>query len=208
MPKVIYSGSVPDRSLTVLADGVKVQRLRHVRLSADYLQSLFPSPFCLRIWNPPEETQHLLRRTRELTVSHQGTLLAKGDVTEVYREVVPEGILLSVTFCLGASFWDLYISASLSPGMSAAGAVSTLLAMAGSPFRLLSAPPRNPGCARPQAFCGRLAPIVQSLLLSCGATPYLLPSGIALRPSSSMPRQIVIDMDSISGPWIREEIEV
>ena len=206
MAKVIYSGQVPDRSLTVIADGVEVKGLRHVRLTADYMESLFPAPYCLRIWNPKDEVVYRMKRTKEIEVCHQETLLAKGEVTEVFREVVPEGVLLSVTFCLGKKLWEKYVSVSLSGGMSAVGTIQTLLAMAGGGVKLLARPKRDPGCARPQAFCGRLGRIVEGLLLACGTTGYLVPAGIAVRDVEEMSREVIVDMDSIDGPWVNEVI--
>ena len=203
---IVKTGQVPDRTMKVLADGAEVKGLRHVRLTADYMQTLFPAPYCLRIWNPTDEIVNRMMQAKKIEVSHEGELLAVGDAVEVYREVVPEGILLSVTFCLGAKFWEKYVCIALGEGMSAVGTVQILLSVGGSEFGLLSRPKRNPGFSRPQAFCGRLGNYVISLLAACGAAPYLVPAGIALRDSTEMAKEVVIDMDSIDGPWKNEVI--
>lgn len=208
MAKISYAGTVPDRALSIVADGVAVKEVRHVRLKADYLQSMFPAPYNLLIWNPTKSVEYQLKQTKHLEVSHDMTLLASGDVTEVFREVVPEGVLLTVVFCLGKDIWERYVSATLGKGLSAFSTVNALLSIGGSRMRLLSSPRRNPGFVRNQSFCGRMANYVISLLSACGSAPYLVPAGIALRNGDEMPKEVVIDMDSISGPWVNEEIEV
>ena len=194
-----------NRSLTVLVDQEEIVGLDHVRLSSRYSQSLFPYPFFLRIWNAPESVFHRLQRAKHIQVQHEETVLAVGDLVEVTREVVPEGNLITVTFALGYHFWSSWVSLSVAAGATAADTVRQLLSAAGSSFQLLTDPPHNPTFPRAQTFFGSLPEAISSVLSACEVKPYLLPAGIALLPAEAPITETVLDLDSVSGPWILEE---
>ena len=193
-----------NRSLIVLADQKEIAGLDHVRLSSRYSQSLFPYPFFLRIWNASESVFHRLQRTKDLQILHDETVLAAGDLVEVTREVVPEGNLITVTFALGYHFWSSWVSLSVAAGATAADTVRQLLSAAGSSFQLLTVPPHNPTFSRPQTFFGSLPEAVSSVLSACGVRPYLVPPGIALQPVEAPITETILDLDSVSGPWVTE----
>ena len=197
----------PDRSFTVLADGRPVQVAhRHLRLTGRHTPTLFPDLFLLRCRNLSEPESWQLRNSRFLSVSHGETLLACGEIADITQETTDEGDLLTVSFAPGLSFRAAGVSLSVPAGVTAADTVRMLLAAAGSDMRLLNDPDPNPVFSRPQAFHGRLPEAVETVLSACGAVPYLVPSGIALCPASAVPAEVYIDMDTVSGPWIREEM--
>ncbi|MBQ6382039.1 MAG: hypothetical protein IJJ42_00375 [Clostridia bacterium] len=197
----------PDRSFTVLADSLPVSTPgAHLRLTGRHTQSLYPDLFLLRFWNPSDAAAWQLRNAHFLEVSHGETLLASGEIAEITQETAAEGELLTVSFAPGLSFRSAGVSLSVPAGVNAADTVRMLLAAAGSPARLLNDPGPNPVFARPQAFHGRLSEAVEAVLSACGAVPYLVPAGIAVCPASAVPAGLYIDMDTVSGPWIREEM--
>lgn len=200
--------SDPDRSFSVLADSLPVSTPgAHLRLTGHHTQSLYPDLFVLRFWNPSEAALWQLRNSHFLEVSHGETLLASGEITEITQESTEEGELLTVSFALGLSFRSAGVSLSVPAGVTAADTVRQLLSAAGSSFQLLTDPDPNPVFARSQAFHGRLPEAVEAVLSACSTVPYLVPSGIALRPAAAAPVDIYIDMDSVSGPWVRETLQ-
>ena len=197
----------PDRSLSVLADGRPVPVSGcHLRLTGHHTQTLFPDLFVFRFWNPSDAALWQLRNAHFLEVSHGETPLASGEIADLTQETTPEGELLTVSFALGLSFRASFVSLSVPAGVTVADTVRMLLSAAGSPFQLLNKPEPNPVFARPQAFHGRLSDAIEGVLSACDAVPYLVSSGIALRPASAAPVNVYIDMDTVSGPWIREEM--
>ena len=196
-----------DRGFVILADSQPVPAAGfHLRLTGHHTQSLFPDLFILRFWNPSEAVLWQLRNAHFLEVSHGETLMASGEIADITRETAPEGELLTVSFALGLSFRTSFVSLSVPAGVTAADTVRMLLSAAGSTFQLLNKPEPNPVFARPQAFHGRLSDAIENVLSACDTVPYLTPSGIALRPASAAPVNVYIDMDTVSGPWIREEM--
>ena len=190
-----------DRTLTVLADGEEIAGLPHVRLTARYGQSLYPYPFFLRIWNAAETVYHRMKRAKTILVLHGETVLAAGDFADVTREVVEEGNLITVTFALGFHFWNSWVSLSVDGGATAGDTVRQLLAAAGSDMQLLTEPEDNASFSRSQTFFGRLPEAIADVLSACGVRPYLVPSGIALKPAEKPETETVLELDSVAGPW-------
>ena len=190
-----------DRTLTVLADGEEIMGLPHIRLSARYGQSLYPYPFFLRVWNAPETVYHRLERAKTILVLHGETVLAAGDSVDVTREIVEEGNLITVTFALGFHFWNSWVSLSVEAGATVADTVRQLLVAAGSDKQLLTEPKNNAVFSRPQTFFGRLPEAIADVLSACGVRPYLVPSGIALKPADKLEAETVLELDSVAGPW-------
>lgn len=197
-----------DRGFVILADSQPVPAAGfHLRLTGHHTQSLFPDLFVLRFWNPSEAVHWQLRNAHFLEVSHGETLLASGEIADITQETAPEGELLTVSFALGLSFRASFVSLSVPAGVTAADTVRLLLSAAASSFQLLTDPDPNPVFTRPQAFHGRLTDTIEDVLSACDAVPYLVPSGIALRTRAAAPVDIYIDMDTVSGPWIRETLQ-
>ena len=190
-----------DRTLIVLADGEEIMGLPHVRLTARYVQSLYPYPFFLRIWNASETVYHRLERAKTILVLHGETVLAAGNFVDVMREVVDEGSLITVTFALGFHFWNSWVSLSVGAGATAADTVRQLLAAAGSDMQLLTEPEDNASFSRSQTFFGRLPEAIADVLSACGVRPYLVPAGIALKPADEPEAETMLELDSVAGPW-------
>lgn len=200
--------SDPDRSFIILADSQPVSTAgAHLRLTGHHTQSLYPDLFVLRFWNPSDSAAWQLHNSHFLEVSHGETLLASGEIADITQETTAEGELLTVSFALGLSFRSAGVSLAVPAGVTAADTVRQLLSAAGSSFRLLSDPVSNSVFTRPQAFHGRLPDAIEAVLSSCGAVPYLVPAGIALRPAAAAPVDVYIDMDTVSGPWVSESLQ-
>jgi hypothetical protein len=198
----------PDRSFTVLADGLPVSTPgAHLRLTGHHTQSLYPDLFLLRFRNPSDAAAWQLLNSHFLEVSHGETLLASGEIADITQETTEEGELMTVSFALGLSFRSAGVSLSVPAGVTAADTARHLLSAAGSSFQLLTDPDPNPVFARPQAFHGRLPDAIDAVLSACGFVPYLIPSGIALRPAAAAPADVYIDMDTVSGPWVCETLQ-
>ena len=194
---------VRNRTLTILVDSHEITGLSHVRLTGRSAQSLYPYPYFLRIWNAPEAVFYRLKRAKALQVMHGDTMIAAGDLVDITREVVEEGNLMIITFALGYHFWNAWISMTVGAGATAGDTVRQLLAAAGVDFQLLNEPEHNLIYSRSQTFFGRLPEAISEVLSACGVWPYLLPDGIALQPADDPTTETVLDLDTVSGPWIR-----
>ena len=197
-----------DRTLSIWADGQPVAQDRegHMRLMGHHTQTLYPDLFLLYSWNLQDRDFWRLKNSKFLKVSHGETLLASGEIVHLTRETVEEGNLVTVSFGLGFSFWNSSVSLEVPAGTSVSDTVKQLLAAAGSEFQLLTEPENDSVFTRPQAFHGKLHEAVASVFSACGAFPYLIPAGIALREKTDAPIDTYIDMDTVSGPWIRKEL--
>ena len=193
-----------DRRLSVLADDQPVAQDRegHMRLTGHHTQTLYPDLFLLYCWNLQDKDYWRLKNSKFLKVSHGETLLACGEIVNLTRETVEEGSLVTVSFALGFSFWNRFVSLEVPAGTSACDTVEQLLEAAGSEFQLLVWPENNVIFTRPQAFHGKVHEAVSDVLSACGVCPYLIPAGIALHEKKDAPIDTFIDMDSVSGPWI------
>ncbi len=192
-----------DRKLSVLADDQPVAQDRegHMRLRGHHTQTLYPDLFLLYCWNLQDKDYWRLKNSKFLKVSHGETLLACGEIANLTTETVEEGSLVTISFALGFSFWNRFVSLELPAGTSAVDTVEQLLEAAGSEFQLLVWPENNVIFTRPQAFHGKVHEAISSVFSACGAYPYLIPSGIALREKMYTSTDTFIDMDSVSGPW-------
>ena len=175
------------RKLTVLADGTPLDTECRFHLSGRLRAGLFPSLFLLECRNLPEAEVFRLRNTKELSVTHDGSCLACGQVSDVYRQTVPEGTVTSVAFSPGLALWGKEVSLSVPAGVSVSETVRRLLQASGTGIRLLSFPGRDPVFSRGQAFFGRAAECVTEALSAAGAKGYLVPAGLCILPAEPLP---------------------
>ena len=153
-----------DRTLTVFADGEPFAIGARFRLSGKTSIGLFPSLFVLEAWNLSESDIFRLMNTKQLSVMHGDSCLASGAVSDVFRRTVPEGTLTAAAFSLGLDLWETPVSLSVEAGVSVSETVRRLLLASGTGIRLLSFPGRDPVLSRGQAFLGRAAECVASVL--------------------------------------------
>ena len=195
-----------DRDLVVMADGEIIPNLFHVRLTGRFRPSLYPHPYFLRIWNGPKNLYNRMLRTKVIQVLHDNTIMAEGDVVDVTEEIAAEGRLVTVTLALGYHLWNSWVSLTVGAGVTAGDTVRQLLCAAGSEYILLNDPPFNPVFARPQSFFGRLPDAIAKVLSACEVQPQVIASGIILLPVEDCNFEVVMDLDSVSGPWIHKYV--
>lgn len=165
------------RTLTVLADGDPVAGFTRARLTGTDAVGLFPMPFRLRLWNLPDKNP--LTAAKEISVLHDGSVLASGTVSDVFRRAVPEGTVTEVLFSAGLRLWEAPVSLSVEAGVTVSETVRRVLTASGTGIPLLSFPGEDrsvPG-ARPSPAGRRSA--------SCPPCPRRVP-GPASRPPVSV----------------------
>ena len=175
------------RNLTVLADEMPVASGCRFYLSGKTSLGLFPSLFLLECRNLPETDVFRLRNTKELSVFRGNSCLASGKVTDVFRRTVPEGTVTTAAFSMGLDLWEARISLSVPAGSSVSETVWQLLQASGTGIPLLSFPGEDPVFIRGQAFCGRAAECVESVLTAASARGYLVPAGMCIAPERPLP---------------------
>ena len=195
------------RELEIMADGEYIRNLSHVRLTGRIMPSFYPYPYYLRIWNGPKSLLQRLLRTKEIKVQQGMRILAAGEVVDVTEEKVEEGRLVTVTFAMGYHLWNSWVSLTVGAGVTAGDTVRQLLCAAGSRYTLLNDPPFNPVFARPQSFFGRLPDAIANVLSACEIQPQVIASGIILLPVEDCNFEVVMDLDSVSGPWIHKYVK-
>ena len=173
------------RTLTVLADGDPVTGFTRARLTGTDALGLFPMPFRLCLYNLPDKNP--LTAAKEVSVLHDGSVLAAGEVSDVFRRTVPEGTVTEVIFSAGLKLWEAPVSLSVEAGVTVSETVRRILSASGAGIALLSFPGEDPVRARGQAFCGRAAECVMSALSAADARACLTPSGLCVIPFSGLP---------------------
>ena len=175
------------RELTVLADGEPFAAGIRFRLSGNTAIGLFPSLFTLQAWNLAEKDYNRLASAKTLSVLRGDSCLAYGAVSDVFRRTVPEGTLTIAAFSLGLDLWEAPVSLSVEAGASISGTLSYLLASSGTGIQLLSFPGNDPVSSRGQAFFGRAAEEIVSVLSAAHARAYLVPAGLCVVPEDPLP---------------------
>ncbi len=173
----------PDRHLKVFADGEPFAPDSRFRLSGIMRIGLFPSLFLLQCWNLSDSDIFLLRNTKELSIKREDSCLAFGQVSDVFTETVPEGTITTVAFSLGLNLWESQVSLSVPSGVPVSETVSRILAASGIGIQLLSFSGEDPVFSRGQAFCGRTADCITSVLSAASARAYLVPAGLCMIPT-------------------------
>lgn len=176
-----------DRRLTVFTDGEPFAPDTRFRLFGRLRIGLFPSLFLLQCRNLSDSDSFRLRNANELSVMREDSCLAFGRVTDVFTETVPEGTVTTAAFSLGLDLWEAQISLAVPAGVSVSETVQRILSVSGTGIRLLSFPGPDPVFMRGQAFCGRAAECITSVLSSAGAMGYLVPAGLCIIPAEPLP---------------------
>ena len=180
---------MPDlsRELTVAADNMPVIGFNHARLTGVDSIGLEPMPFALRIWNLSDSDYYLLSAAKRISVRHDDSVLAAGDISDVFKRSVPEGMVTEIIFSAGLHLWEAPVSLSVEAGVSVSETVRRILADSGTGITLLSFPGEDPVRTRGQAFFGRAAECAEEALSAAGARVCLSPAGLCVIPSSGLP---------------------
>lgn len=194
-----------NRTLSVLADGEPAAEGCRVRLAGRDGIGLYPMPFTLRLWNLSDADHSLLSAAREVSVTHDGSVLAAGTISDLYRYPVPEGTVTEVVFSAGLRLWEAPVSLSVEAGVSVSETVQRILSASGTGISLLSFPGEDPVRSRGQAFSGRAAECAEEALFAAKARACLMPSGLAVVPASDLPvsmeltEEDLVDLPSRAG---------
>ena len=186
------------RSLIILADGEPVTGFFHARLSGRDAVGLEPLPFTLRLWNLSESVYNLLASAKQVSVSHENSILACGRISDVCRGTVPEGTVTEVVFSPGLSLWEAPVSLSVEAGVSVSETVRRILEASGTGIQLLSFPGEDPVRTRGQAFFGRAAECVREALSAASARACLMPSGLCVIPKEGLPVSMELSVEDLT----------
>ena len=174
-----------ERCLAVTVDGQTIAEGCRVELFGLSNLSLYPDLLSLRITNLSESSVNLLKQGKEISVYRGLSLVTGGDIQDVVQETVSDGVLTTVGFSFGTRFWEASVSLSLEAGMKASETIRHLLAASECGAQLLSFPEEDPVFARPQAFFGRLADAVDSVMSGVPGKACLVPGGVIVVPEHS-----------------------
>jgi len=190
-----------DRSLDIFVDGEPLADFGRVYLSGREAVGLYPMPYTLRFWNLSEDQYLLLSRASYLSVEHEGSVLAAGDVADVFRYIVEEGTVTVVCFSLGLRLWETPVSLSLEAGLSVSETVRQILSASGTGISLLTYTGSDPLFLRGQALFGRAAESLVYSLSAARARGYLVPAGLCVLPESDQSVSMVIsEEDMMTDP--------
>ena len=193
------------RSLVIRADGLPVTGFTHARLYGRDAVGMDPLAFSLQLWNLADSAYNLLSAAGEISVSHEDSVLAYGEISDVCRGTVPEGTVTEVIFSPGLSLWETPVSLSVEAGVSVSETVRRILEASGTGISLLSFPGENPVRTRGQAFFGRAAECVEEVLSAVSARACLTLSGLCVIPKEGLPvsmeltEEDLVDIPSRAG---------
>lgn len=189
------------RELTVKADGQIVPELGHLRLLGSEKIGLFPMPYMLYAWNLTDDQYMLLSRAKTLSVEHGDSVLAAGDIADVFRCVVEDGLLTTVCFSLGLKLWEAEVSVTVEAGKTVSEAVQAILEDSGTGIQLLTFTGSDPVAARSQSYFGRAAEGLATALSAAFARGYLVPAGLCVLPQEDPPISMTIrEEDLLTEP--------
>lgn len=188
------------RELIIRADGQPIDH-DHACLSGHESIGLFPYPFTLQLWNLAEEPYLQLSRSREVSVEHDGSVLATGKIADVYREAEGKEMLTTVSFSPGLDLWEKIVSLSVEAGVTVSETVQRILTESRRGISLLSFSGYDPLFSRGQAFFGRAAECISDVLAYASARGYLTPSGLCMIPQEGPPVSMTLtEEDLLSEP--------
>ena len=195
---------MPDmiRDLTVTADGSPVASFTRACLRGSDTLGLVPMPFTLKLWNLSDSDFYLLSAAKEISVSSDGSVLASGAVSDVYRGMAPEGRVTEVIFSPALPLWEAPVSLSVEAGVSVSETVRRLLEASGTGISLLSFPGKDPVRTRGQAFFGRAAECISEARSAAGARGCLAAAGLCVVPASGLP----VSMELSDGDLLDEPV--
>lgn len=185
------------RSLSILVDGEPVTGFSHARVSGRDAVGLDPLPFTLRLWNLAESDYNLLASAKQVSVSHEDSILAYGQISDVCRGTVPEGTVTEIVFSPGLSLWEALVSLSVEAGVSVSETVRQILEASGTGIALLSFPGEDPVRTRGQTFFGRAAENVNEALSAAGARGCQAPSGLCVIPKEGLPISMELSAEDL-----------
>ena len=174
------NSSSPYRSLAMTLDGKGIGAGCRIRLQGREKLSLLPDFFRIRISNLSDASLERLRQGGKLAVACGDSVLASGDVMDVYRQTSADGTETEVVFSGNARFWEAMVSVSVASGLIASAIIRQILAASNTGVNLLSAPNPDPAFDHPMAFCGRAADGIITILDSIGDRGFLTFSGLNL----------------------------
>ncbi len=166
------------RSLTLLADNREEGHGCRMRFRARSVPGLLPMPCLLEIWNLPEDDFKRIQIAKRIAVCCDRDVLAAGRPVKVVQEI--GNAVVSVIFSPVLPLWEARVSLSMPAGIRASDTVRALLAASGTGIGLLSWTGEDPIFARGQAFRGRAAEAIASVMEAAGARGVMMPAGLAL----------------------------
>ncbi len=189
------------RELNISADGEKITGFNHARLTGLDSIGLQPLSFTLRLWNLSDSDYYFLSSAKEISVTHDDSVLAAGTISDICRGTVPEGTVTEILFSAALRLWEAPVSLSVEAGVKVSDTVRRILDASGTGIALLSFPGNDPARTRGQAFLGRAAECVETALSAAKARCCLAPAGLCVIPASGLPVSMELtEADLIDAP--------
>jgi len=191
------------RKLSIEADERPVTGFSHAYLSGREAVGPEPLPFTLRLWNLSDSDYNLLASAKQVSVCHEDSILASGQISDVCKGTVPEGTITEVVFSPGLALWEAPVSLSVEAGVSVSETIRQILEASGTGITLLSFPGEDPVRTRGQAFFGRAAECVNEALSAAGARCCLTPSGLCVIPKEGLPLSMELSAEDLADIPVR-----
>ena len=170
------------RDFHVLLNGEPFTQGTGFRLIGRVDLNLYPDLFVLQCRNLPKKAIFQLQNARQISVLSNGSCLASGQLSDVYTQTVPEGIITVSAFSLGLDLWNAEVSVSCPAGTSISEDVRAILEASGTGIQLLSFPGEDPQPLRGRAYVGKAGEAITSALSQAGARGFLTPAGLQVIP--------------------------
>ena len=178
------------RDFHVLLDGESFTQGTGFRLIGRVDLNLYPDLFVLQCRNLPQEGIFQLQNSRQISVISRDSCLASGQISDVYTQTIPEGIVTIAGFSQGLDLWNAEIAVSCPAETTISEDVRAILEASGTGIQLLSFPGDDPQPLRGRAYVGKAAEAITSALSQAGARGFLTPAGLQVIPKDPLPASL------------------
>lgn len=189
-----------ERSLVVRADGQRVEALEHIRLTGKEKVGLLPTAYMLFLWNLSDDQYLLLSRAKFLEVEHLDSILASGEIADVFRYTAEDGLITAVVFSISLKLWEAPVSLAVPAGKTVSERVKALLEESGTGIQLLTYTGSDPVSTRGQSYFGRAAEAISITLSAASARGYLVPAGLCVLMEEDQPISMTLFEEDLLMP--------
>ena len=188
------------RDLSLYADGVQIAEGSRMRLKGRMTMSLRPDLWELNVHQIPDDALAALYDAKKIAVRGQeGSLLAMGQVEEIYTHDEDGKYIATVLIADGTDFWTSTVSVSLAGKNSVLDAVRMLAVRCSCPVPVVHIYAKDMSLFRGQTFHGRTAGYISDLAKSLDARAYFTRGGLYLVTRGVASSEIVLSEDDIIG---------
>ncbi len=197
---------MPDfhRDLQIRADGRTIAQGCRAALTAHSALSLRPIPKMIEIYDLSDSSAAFLAGAARMEILSGLSVLAQGEIIDVFTRIASGKRITSVTFAPGLSLWQSVVSLAVFSGMKVSETIRSLLTASRTDIPLAAFAADDPVLTRPQCFFGRTCDALSLLAETAEADIFLAPAGVCV--SARTRREvsgIIPEKDLLSEPiWI------